>query len=50
MHTASATSTPQRPIRDWIVRHDDSRAFTVLYISLALVLSRAGELHPFPSR
>jgi hypothetical protein len=39
MHAASAPPAPARPIRDWIVRHDDSRAFTVLYIALALVLS-----------
>jgi hypothetical protein len=36
------TASPRRSaVHDWIVRHDDSRLFIVLYIGLALVLSIA---------
>lgn len=31
--------TQMGPVRDWIVNHDDSRLFVVLYIGLAVVLS-----------
>jgi hypothetical protein len=41
MDAATATSIAATPVRDWIVRHDDSRAFVLLYVVLALVLSIA---------
>jgi hypothetical protein len=41
MDLAAPTSTAAAPLRDWIVRHDDSRAFVILYVVLALVLSLA---------
>jgi hypothetical protein len=41
MDAAAGTALVATPVRDWIVRHDDSRAFVLLYVVLALVLSLA---------
>ena len=38
---AAASASPATRVRDWIVNHDDSRAFVLLYLVLALVLSIA---------
>ena len=38
---AAASASTATPVRDWIVNHDDSRAFVLLYLVLALVLSIA---------
>lgn len=39
MDAAARTAIAPTPVRDWIVAHDDSRAFVLLYVVLALVLS-----------
>jgi hypothetical protein len=41
MSSATTTAAQSRPIYDWIVRHDDSKAFVIVYIALALTLSIA---------
>lgn len=40
------TRRRQARLRRWLLEHDHRLSFTVLYISLALVL--AEDLHPWP--